>query len=88
MFWQSFCSSDCYAKSTHFKQQLLISPLWMRDDKNGETAVTFHILEDNVQLHGVIVNVTGLKLTDEDKEKDSESRSSEDDNKADNDKHS
>lgn len=60
----------------------------MRDDKNGETAVTFHILEDNVQLHGVIVNVTGLKLTDEDKEKDSESRSSEDDNKADNDKHS
>jgi hypothetical protein len=65
---QAFCSSGCFAKSTHFKNQLLVSPLWLRDEeKETNDNINFEILEDDVQLHGLVVNVTGLKLTDEDK---------------------
>lgn len=73
--FQGYCSSQCYAKSTHFKKQLLLSPLWLREEELDklEEESTFQILgdDDDAQLHGLVVNITGLELTDKDKEKES-----------------
>jgi len=73
---KAYCSAKCYARTTHFKKQLLISPLWMRDEER-ETA-SFEILNDETELHGLSVNITGLNLGDDDEKEKASSSSSED----------
>lgn len=60
---QAFCDGNCYAKATHFKAQLLTSPLWLRD---LEEDVYFEILEDETTtLHGVTVSFAAVDLSDD-----------------------
>ncbi|CAG7819672.1 unnamed protein product [Allacma fusca] len=74
---KSFCSSHCYAVADNFKNQLPISPLWMRDE---EVIPQFEILEDqSKELHGINVALNKLQIDDGDDE--SESSESEDEKK-------
>ena len=68
---KSFCSPKCYAKASHFKAQLLTSPLWLRD---MEEDVHFEILEDEdtKELHGLAVALTSVKLPDDSSDSEEE----------------
>jgi hypothetical protein len=65
-----FCSAKCFARAMHFKRQILTSPLWLRDEDPVERQeTTFELLKDDTELHGLRVNLTGLKLSDDDLKK-------------------
>jgi hypothetical protein len=49
-----------------------VSPLWLRDEDEEALDSSFEILEDDVQLHGLCVNITGFKMEDEEEEEDKE----------------
>jgi len=61
---KAFCGGRCYAKASHFKAQLLTSPLWLRD---LEEDVHFELLEDSEakELHGISVALTSIKLSED-----------------------
>ena len=40
-FFQKFCSNVCFKRSSFFKEQLLSSPLWLRE-KEDATRIQFH----------------------------------------------
>jgi len=63
---KNFCSDACYHSSTHFKNQLLTSPLWSRDD---EIAPHFNLLLNSSKgLKGEEVDVIQLAHPEVDRE--------------------
>lgn len=67
---KNFCSDACYHSSTHFKSQLLTSPLWSRDD---EVVPHFNLLLNSAKgLKGEEVDIIQLAQPEVDKEEEAE----------------
>lgn len=61
---KNFCSDICFSASNHFKNQLLTSPLWMR---NKEKMPTFEVnLALTKGLRGDDISLIAAAVTDED----------------------
>jgi len=69
---KNFCSSPCFTTWTHFKAQMMTSPLWLRDEEPTPTFTIYEPNSDKDLLHGVLVKLQDVSLDDAEPEKDSD----------------